>query len=174
MMLHTCLQVDTGFTGNCIALLLSAMSHIMPMEYKLVKARSSHSKILESSNEKGWCRCGPEGGFRMMRCWFNGGPPGTTFFLTVRPMISYKLELTKILETGMVFKRANDKMRGHRFLVRACGQLKPFNIELGVAGKKIRCSATVLSGDLAFEKLYLDQLNLRLGIRSLRFNLYKA
>ena len=91
----------------------------------------------------------------MVQTYFNGGPIGCTFFLTVGPMMAYKLELLKITPAGMVFRRCSGKMPDKVFVVRPRGVLlRPVQVELTRSDPgKIHCAVTALSGDLLLEKL---------------------
>ena len=143
--------------SSCAVSVLAAMAMI-PMEYKLVSKNSNVGKVFAANGPR-WRRCGPEGNQRMVRCWLNGGPPGTTFYLTVAAMVAYKLELVKIDHAGMVFRRCSGKMPDYRFVVRPCGLLRPLSVDLARSGTSIHCSVTALSADLVLDKLYLDQLS---------------
>ncbi|CAL1150938.1 unnamed protein product [Cladocopium goreaui] len=130
---------------------------MIPMEYKLVSKNSNVGKVFAANGPR-WRRCGPEGNQRMVRCWLNGGPPGTTFYLTVAAMVAYKLELVKIDHAGMVFRRCSGKMLDYRFVVRPCGLLRPLSVDLARSGTSIHCRVTALSADLVLDKLYGDDV----------------
>ena len=131
---------------------------MIPMEYKMVSKNTNVGKVFAANGPR-WRRCGLEGNQRMVRCWLNGGPPGTTFYLTVAAMVAYKLELVKIDHAGMVFRRCSGKMLDYRFVVRPCGLLRPLSVDLARSGTSIHCRVTALSADLVLDKLYLDQLS---------------
>eukprot|EP00435_Cladocopium_sp_Y103_P003964 s2915_g1.t1 len=98
----------------------------------------------------------PEGGFRMLQTWIDAGPLGKEQFLTVAPMVAYKLVLEKVTPFGMVFGRASGKMSEHVFLVRPIGTLKPYSAD--VVPKEdgsIQVTLTLLSGDIVLEKQWL-------------------
>lgn len=131
---------------------------MIPMEYKVVSKNTNVGKVFAANGPR-WRRCGLEGNQRMVRCWLNGGPPGTTFYLTVAPMVAFKLELVKIDHAGMVFRRCSGKMPDKVCVVRPCGLLRPFSVDLARCGTSIHCKVTALSADLVLDKLYLDRLS---------------
>lgn len=125
------------------------------MEYKIARADADMKRVLGATTQLGWTRCGPEGGTRMMKSYMDAGPIGRTHFLTVNPMVAYKLELIRILPAGLIYKRCSGKMPDWVFAARPRGTVKVFNVELFQESPKVQCRVyTSIGGHQVLEKQY--------------------
>ena len=97
---------------------------MLKFEYRLCHKSAPHVSMMKSFGNKEWQKCGPEGSFRMSQTWIDAGPLYKEQFLTIAPMMAYKLLLERVTPFGMVFSRVSGKMPEHVFLVRPVGTLK--------------------------------------------------
>ena len=71
---------------------------------------ASHTRVLQGksiASNRGWCKAGPDGNQRLLQAWMDNGPIGKEFFLTVAPMIAFKLQVQSVTAEGLVLVRAN-------------------------------------------------------------------
>ena len=81
----------------------------VPFEYKMCHKGASHTKVLQgkSTSNGRWCTAGPDGNQRLLEAWMDNGPIGKEFFLTVAPMIAFKLQVQSVTADGLVLVRSN-------------------------------------------------------------------
>lgn len=140
------------------------LASTMQFEWRVCRKGASHSQVLGQSTSKYWSNCGPEGNLRMLQTWFDAGPQGKQFFLTVSPMCAYKLQLEDITPLGMVFSRASGgKFEQHRQEVWFCrlkGMTKCFTVDLNFDEKpgEVKVTLLQLSGDSVHDAWYFGHI----------------
>lgn len=140
------------------------LASTMQFEWRVCRKGASHSRVLGQSASKYWSNCGPEGNLRMLQTWFDAGPQGKQFFLTVSPMCAYKLQLEDITPLGMVFSRASGgKFEQHRQEVWFCrpkGMTKCFTVDLNFDEKpgEVKVTLLQLSGDSVHDAWYFGHI----------------
>lgn len=139
------------------------LASTMQFEWKACRKGASHSRVLQSSS-KYWSSCGPEGNFRMLKTWFDAGPVKTQFFLTVSPMVAFKLQLEDITPLGMVFSRASavhsEKGCDQVWFCRPKGQAKFFTADLNFDEKpdEVKVTLMQMSGESVHDAWYLGHI----------------
>ena len=109
-----------------------------------------------------WHTVGPVSSGRMQSC-FEKQDVGSIFFVTVRPLVSYKWECCEwFKEGGLLFEKGTVEPRtDKRFLARPRPQHLSTNG--GVAKKKTRRTTPVLENDKGKEKTTKDGHKLGIG-----------